>query len=43
MGVAPELIDGSVRVSLSDETTEDEIRTFAAALRDAAAALRPNR
>lgn len=43
MGVAPELIDGSVRVSLSDETTEEEIRTFAAALREAAAALRPKR
>ena len=32
MGVAPQLIDGSIRVSLSGETTEEEIRAFAAAL-----------
>ena len=32
MGVAPELIDGSIRVSLSDETTEEEIRTFLSVL-----------
>ena len=32
MGVPPEHIDGSIRVSLSGETTEEEIRAFAAAL-----------
>ena len=32
MGVDPELIDGSIRVSLSHETTEEEIRTFAEVL-----------
>ena len=40
MGAAPELIDGSIRVSLSDETTEDDIRAFASALEEAIAALR---
>ncbi len=28
MGVAPDLIDGSIRVSLSHETTEEEVQTF---------------
>ena len=28
MGVAPDLIDGSIRVSLSHENTEEEIQTF---------------
>ena len=42
MRVAPELIDGSIRVSLSDETTEEEIRAFAAALAEAITALRPH-
>lgn len=32
MGVRPELIDGSIRVSLSNETTETEINAFAEAL-----------
>ena len=40
MGAAPELSDGSIRVSLSDETTEDDIRAFASALEEAIAALR---
>ncbi len=40
MGVDPALIDGAIRVSLSNETTEDEVRAFAAALPDAIAALR---
>ena len=40
MGAAPELIDGSIRVSLSDETTEDDIRAFASAREEAIAALR---
>lgn len=40
MGVEPCLIDGSIRVSLSSETTEDEIRAFAAALPKAIAGLR---
>ena len=40
MGAAPELIDGSIRVSLSDETTEDDIRAFASALEEAITALR---
>ena len=40
MGVEPRLIDGSIRVSLSSETTEDEIRAFAAALPKAIAGLR---
>ena len=40
MGLDPQLIDGSIRVSLSDETTEDDIRAFASALEEAIAALR---
>ena len=32
MGVDAAWIDGSVRVSLSDETTEDDIRALAEAL-----------
>lgn len=32
MGVAPALIDGSIRISLSRETTEEEVLAFAAAL-----------
>ena len=40
MGVEPRLIDGSIRVSLSSETTEDEIRAFAAALPKAIEGLR---
>ena len=40
MRVEPALIDGSVRVSLSDETTEADILAFAAALAAAIAALR---
>ena len=40
MGVEPCLIDGSIRVSLSSETTEDEVRAFAAALPKAIAGLR---
>ena len=39
MGVEPCLIDGSIRVSLSSETTEDEVRAFAAALPKAIAGL----
>lgn len=39
MGVAPRLIDGSIRVSLSSETTEEEIRAFAQALPEAISAL----
>ena len=35
MGVAPELIDGSIRVSLGFETTETHIDAFVAGLRDA--------
>ena len=35
MGVAPTLIDGSLRVSLSNETTEDEIDAFLTALPEA--------
>ena len=40
MRVEPALIDGSVRVSLSDETAEADILAFAAALEEAIAALR---
>lgn len=32
MGVRPELIDGSIRISLSDESTEAEVRALAQAL-----------
>ena len=39
MRVEPALIDGSVRVSLSDETAEADILAFAAALEEAIAAL----
>ncbi len=35
MGIAPTLIDGSLRVSLSNETTEDEIDAFLTALPEA--------
>ena len=35
MGVSPDLIDGSIRISLSRFTTEDEIRHFVAALAQA--------
>lgn len=40
MGVAPALIDGSIRVSLSAETTETDVRTFAATLPDVIDTLR---
>lgn len=40
MGVAPELIDGSIRVSLDAETTEADIRALADALSWAIARLR---
>lgn len=40
MGVAPELIDGSVRVSLSAETTEAEIDVLLAALPEVIRSLR---
>lgn len=40
MGVDPALIDGSIRVSLSHETTEDEIRTFAQAIPEVIQTLR---
>lgn len=40
MGVEPALIDGSVRVSLSSETTENDIRALAQALPDVISALR---
>ena len=39
MGVDPELIDGAIRVSLSRETTEEEINRFAEALQTAIARL----
>ena len=39
MGVDARLIDGSIRVSLSGETTEEEIRAFADALPQVIAAL----
>ncbi len=39
MGVAPALIDGSIRVSLSNETTAEEIEAFLAALPEAILAL----
>ena len=40
MGVAPERIDGAIRVSLSRETTEDELTAFVAALQRAIQRLR---
>lgn len=40
MRVAPELIDGSIRVSLGSDTTEADIRAFAEALPQVIAALR---
>lgn len=40
MGIRPELIDGSIRVSLSNETTEAEISAFAEALPQVIRALR---
>lgn len=40
MGVAPELIDGSIRVSLSSDTTEQEISAFSEALKRAIVRLR---
>ncbi|MBR6521637.1 MAG: cysteine desulfurase [Oscillospiraceae bacterium] len=39
MGVANEVIDGSLRVSLSAENTEEEMKTFVEALADARAEL----
>lgn len=39
MGIANEVIDGSLRVSLSAENTEDEIKTLVEALADARAEL----
>ena len=39
MGVDPELIDGAIRVSLSRETTEEEINRFSEALQTAIARL----
>ena len=35
MGVANEIIDGSLRVSLSADNTEEEIKVFTEALADA--------
>ena len=40
MGVDPELIDGSIRISLCHENTEEEIRTFAEVLPRVIASLR---
>lgn len=40
MGVDPELIDGSIRVSLSNETTQEEIEAFLAAMPQAIAELK---
>ncbi len=40
MKVDPELIDGSIRVSLSSETTEEEIEAFLATLPEVISALR---
>lgn len=40
MGIAPALIDGSIRVSLSAETTKQELDTFLAALPEVIAALK---
>ena len=40
MGVAPELIDGSIRVSLCAETTQEEADAFLAALPEAIASLK---
>ncbi|MBQ3357078.1 MAG: cysteine desulfurase [Oscillospiraceae bacterium] len=40
MQVAPVLIDGSIRVSISNETTEEEVLAFAAALPEAIKSLK---
>lgn len=40
MGVAPELIDGSIRVSLSADTTQEEADAFLAALPEVIASLK---
>ncbi len=40
MGVDPELIDGSIRVSLSNETTQEEVEAFLTALPQAIAELK---
>ncbi len=40
MHIDPALIDGSIRISLSNETTEEEIRQFAHALNEVIAILR---
>lgn len=40
MQIDPKLIDGSIRVSMSNETTQDEIRSFLAALPEAIRSLR---
>ena len=42
MGLAPEVIDGALRVSLSRETTEAEMDAFCAALKAAREQLRPS-
>ena len=42
MGLAPEVIDGALRVSLSRETTEAEMNAFCAALKAAREQLRPS-
>ena len=43
MGVDPALIDGSIRISLSGETTEAEVDALLNALPQAVDALRPSR
>ena len=40
MGLAPDRIDSAIRASLSRETTEEEIRAFAAAVKEAAGSIR---
>lgn len=40
MKVAPELIDGSIRVSICNETTDEELTSFVSALRETINALR---